>query len=544
MSLLDFMQLFPEFRGRSWDGWRRHLARLTPVVREWFAIVGRGAGKSRIVALLACYFAAKTYDRVPGESIYIGVFAPDRKQAGVTFRYVVGMLKSVPSLMALIVAETRDSVELSNGVIVEVVTASTAAPRGRAYALAIVEEAAFLPTDESANPDVELLRALRPALARVPGSLLAVVSSPYARRGVLWDASLRPENDEVVVVQAPTGELNPLFDVRAIARAYEGDPVAAASEYGAQFRADVSSLLLREAIAAVTPEGVTELQPEPGAEVRAHFDGATGSGEDAAALAVAYVGVPARLACVRRWQPPFSPSDVAAEAAALLRRYGTSSLTVDAFAPGLVADLFRRHGVECVRAEGDTSQAFVSLLALVNSRACALLDEPVLVGELGGLERRTSSGGRDRVGHAPRGHDDVAAACAFALAAAAHDAEEVPLMLVGSPTWHEWHGISDDNDDEVFDVAPGPDIDGPLAKVKRSASRLLGAAINVVSGDPAKQAERERRRQERRTARAVAERDRREAEQRDYERMRADAAAQQLTTIVRARGSWFPHDYF
>jgi hypothetical protein len=44
------------------------------------------------------------------------------------------------------------------------------------------QEAAFLPTDLSANPDLRLLRALRSALARGPGSLLAVISSPHARK--------------------------------------------------------------------------------------------------------------------------------------------------------------------------------------------------------------------------------------------------------------------------------------------------------------------------------------------------------------------------
>src|SRR5262245_14803101 len=105
------MALFAEFRKPSWDGWKTRLAQLTSSVREFFAIVGRGAGKSRIVALLACYFAtAREYVRVPGESIYIGIFAPDRKQAGVTFRYVLGLLKSVPELAALIENEKAESV--------------------------------------------------------------------------------------------------------------------------------------------------------------------------------------------------------------------------------------------------------------------------------------------------------------------------------------------------------------------------------------------------------------------------------------------------
>src|SRR5215813_13441611 len=125
MTLLAFMALFPDFVASTWNAWRSHLARLTPNIREFYAIAGRGSGKSRIVALLACFYATREYRRVPGESIYIGVFAPDKKQAGVTFRYVAGMLKSVPSLAALVESERQDSIELRNGEICEVITAGT-----------------------------------------------------------------------------------------------------------------------------------------------------------------------------------------------------------------------------------------------------------------------------------------------------------------------------------------------------------------------------------------------------------------------------------
>jgi hypothetical protein len=45
------------------------LARLTPVVREFYGIIGRGAGKSRVVAFIACFFASREYARAPGEAI-------------------------------------------------------------------------------------------------------------------------------------------------------------------------------------------------------------------------------------------------------------------------------------------------------------------------------------------------------------------------------------------------------------------------------------------------------------------------------------------
>jgi hypothetical protein len=163
------------------------------------------------------------------------------------------MLRSVPALAALIEAETKESVGLTTGITIEVISASIAAPRGRAYALVIIEEAAFLPQDQSANPDVELLRAVRPALARVPGSLLVVISSPYARRGVPWQAWQRyhgqPDSD-VVFVQAATLALNPTFDKRAVERAYEEDPASAGAEYGDEFRGDVETFIDAETITA------------------------------------------------------------------------------------------------------------------------------------------------------------------------------------------------------------------------------------------------------------------------------------------------------
>lgn len=416
MTLLAFMLLFEEFRAESWDGWRAHLAKLTPSVREFFAIVGRGAGKSRIVALIACYFASREYRRTPGEHIYIGVFAPDRKQAGVTFRYIVGLLKSVPSLAALIVAESKDSIELSNGVIIEVLTASVAAPRGRAYALVIVEEAAFLPTDDSADPDVELLRAVRPALARVPGSLLAVVSSPYARKGVLFEAWRRyhdGSDKEVVLVQAPTAELNPVFDARAIAKAYEDDPISAAAEYGAQFRSDVESYIDPLKVRECVISGRIELPPSIGVDYVAFVDVAGGSGTDSSVLGIGHRTLrgdqPVAVSdCLRETKPPFSPEETVAEYCALLKSYRIREVVGDRYAGEWPREAFRRHGIVYKTADRAKSDFYRDALPLLNSRRIELLDNPRLLQQLTGLERRTARGGRDSIDHAPGQHDDIA----------------------------------------------------------------------------------------------------------------------------------------
>jgi hypothetical protein len=426
VNLPAFMALFPEFRAASWDAWRAILARIDEPVRELYVVAGRGSGKSRIAALLACCYAARGYERVPGESIYVAVLAPDRRQASVTHRYILGLLRSVPELAALIVAERADSIELANGVTVEVVTASMAAPRGRGYACVVVEEAAFLPTGDSADPDVELLRAVGPALARVPGSLLVVVSSPYARRGILWSAYRRHQvgpDERVVFVQAPTLELNPTFDRAAVETALAEDPAGARAEYLAEFRSDVESFVAAEAIEAVTVPGRLELAPAAGGQYTGFLDFAGGSGTDSATLAISHaekrgdqvIGV---LDLVREVRPPFSPAQVCEGFARELRRYGIAMATSDRWGGDFPVEAMRQYGVTVTASELAKSDLYRELLPLLNSGAIELLDVPRLRAQIAGLERRTARGGRDSIEHAPGSHDDVANAAAGAIVAA------------------------------------------------------------------------------------------------------------------------------
>ena len=434
MTPLEFMNLFPEFKTPSWEGWRQVLSRVTKDTRELYVIAGRGSGKSRIVALIAACVSLGEYPHAPGERVYVGVFGPDRKQARITFSYIIGLLRAAPELEGWITHESKESVDLRHDVTIEVITASKAAPRGRSYALAIIEEAAFLPQEDSANPDLELVRAVRPALARVPGSLLAVVSSPYARRGILYEAWRQNEKEVgegVVLVQASTLELNPLFDAKAIERAREEDPVAAATEYDAQFRSDVESFANREAVEACVASGVHERKPDGGTSYSAFCDPAGGSGTDSFGLAIGHrnngnVVVDA----VREWKPRFSPETVVKEMSGLLHRYQIGSLPGDRFAGEWVREPFRRNKIEyeiCGQAKSDL---YRDTLPLINSRQIELLDNPRLIAQLVGLERRVGRGGRDSIDHAPGGHDDVAnVVCGLAVGLAAEDDQSVAGVM-------------------------------------------------------------------------------------------------------------------
>jgi hypothetical protein len=154
-------------------------------------------------------------------------------------------------LAALVIRRTAASIELRNRVVIEVHTCSFRSTRGYTFAAVIADEVAFWRSDDSASPDLEVLAALRPGLATLPGSQLVGISSPYARRGAAWQAFRNHhgrDHDPVLVWKADTATMNPTVSAHVIAAAYEAYPVAASSEYGGEFRTDLEAFVSREAL--------------------------------------------------------------------------------------------------------------------------------------------------------------------------------------------------------------------------------------------------------------------------------------------------------
>jgi hypothetical protein len=120
-------------------------------------------------------------------------------------------------------------------------------------------------SDDSVNPDIEILNAARPALATTQGPLICI-SSPYARRGALWEAHKKhhgPDGDpSILVAQGTTRDFNPELPQSIIDRAMERDSAAASAEYLAQFRTDVEGFITREAVEACVNLGVRERPSE------------------------------------------------------------------------------------------------------------------------------------------------------------------------------------------------------------------------------------------------------------------------------------------
>jgi hypothetical protein len=378
--------------------------------------VGRRGGKSRILALIAVYLATFRDYRphlAPGECATIVVMAANRAQARSIFRFVIGLLKAVPLIHPMIIEVNTEQIILSNRVIIEIATASFRTTRGYSFAAVLCDEVAFWRQEESsANPDVEIMRAVRPGMASIPGSILLLASSPYAKKGELYNAFRRhhgKDDARVLFWKAPTELMNSRVDKRIIEEARESDPEAARAEYDAEFRNDLADYITRETIDAVTMLGRTELPPCPDITYSGFCD-PSGGVNDAMTLAVAHLrdGAICVLDAVLEVRPPFDPEVAVAACTAVLRRFGVSRVIGDRYAGEWPKARFSEHGIAFEQSARPKSDLYCDLLPLLNAKRVELLDNPRLAAQLVALERRTSRQGRDSIDHSPGGHDDLA----------------------------------------------------------------------------------------------------------------------------------------
>jgi hypothetical protein len=435
-ALADPALLGSVLAGDSWRGWRCLLIAamgevLTDAERAIFtaltgrereplqrvdelvAVIGRRGGKSRAMATLACYIAGLCkHDLVRGEKGVLLQIAPDQRQAGIGLSYAEAALEQSPILHQLVAGRSSDVLELTNGVNIEVRAASFRRLRGPTYVAVISDEAAFWYSDElSANADVEILNAVRPGLATTGGPLI-IASSPYAKRGVLWEVHKRHYgaggDPLILVAQGTSRELNPSLPQSVVDRALERDSASAEAEYLAQFRSDIAAYIDRDVVEQCIAHGVCERLPMADTTYRAFTDPSGGS-HDSFALAIGHRrDAVAVIDVLREIRAPFSPEGVVAEFSDLLKRYGISKVCGDRYAKEWPVEQFSKHGICYEQSAAPKSDLYQSLLPLINSRQVELLDHPRSIAQMCGLERRVARGGRDSIDHAPGAHDDIA----------------------------------------------------------------------------------------------------------------------------------------
>jgi hypothetical protein len=176
----DEMRIFTELTGRT----------ETPgeAAEELWIIAGRRSGKTRSIGTLAAYLAACIdYRKVlgPGERGVLPIMAASTLQAGQAYNFLKGIFTDIPRFAALVDGITGDTIALKNRIDIQIRPASFRTIRGITAIGAIAEECSMWQSDDSRNPDKEILAAVRPSMATTGGTLFAI-GSPHARKGEMW----------------------------------------------------------------------------------------------------------------------------------------------------------------------------------------------------------------------------------------------------------------------------------------------------------------------------------------------------------------------
>ena len=445
LQVMDNPELFGRwFEGPSWNPWRVFLAALfglpmTPAQaafyqqctgradppkepsKEAWVIAGRRAGKSAVLAFIAAYLACfkdyTPYLKMVGERATIRIMSADRDQSRVIFRYLTGFLTEIPLLAKLVSKQTSEQIELNNRVTIEIGTANFRTSRGYTFAAILCDEIAFWHSEDSANPDTEVLGSVRPAQSTIPTSMLLCASSPYARKGELFKSFDRyfGKDNGPLIWRAATRVMNETVPQSFIDEETAKDPTNAASEYGAEFRTDIEAFVNMDAVRACLDNGVRERGPDYRWRYYAFVDPSGGSADSMALCLAHKEGNTVILDLIREIPPPFSPEAAVEEFTPVLKRYRITKVFGDRYAGEWPRERFRQYGVNYELIDFTKSELYQALLPLINSCGVRLLDNDRQVYQLVSLERRTARGGRDSIDH-PRGaHDDVANAVAGAV---------------------------------------------------------------------------------------------------------------------------------
>lgn len=380
---------------------------------EAWVICGRRGGKSTIVALIAAFLAAfRQYPTLgPGEVGYVLIVSVTKSQSNIIKRYLSGIFNENAFLKSLLVRETQTEIELSNGIIISVLTSDFRSLRGYTAIACIIDEIAFF-FSEGSKPCHEAIRALRPTLATTSGPLIAI-SSPYAKRGSLYNTwkTHYGKNSDVLVWQSDSLTMNPLLSREMVERQMAEDQEGAQAEWLGQFRSVVAGHLLPEWIDRAIIPGRYELPPQQYINYKAFCD-VSGGARDAYTLSIAHVEVrddtPVAVQdLLRIRRAPHDPHQVTKEYAAILKEYSIREVCGDKYSAQWSVQAFAEHEITYRQAKLTASEIYLYTEALFARGQLELLDNKTLVHELKNLERRTRQAGKDLVTHGSP-HDDAA----------------------------------------------------------------------------------------------------------------------------------------
>jgi hypothetical protein len=386
-------------------------------------IAGRRSGKtSKIGATIAMFEAFRDHHLSRGESGFVMLIAPTKKQAENTMRYIRAHLRSSPLLRKQVARWSRDEIELSNNVSIVCYPCSYVAVRGMSVICCICDELAFWQHDETAaNPEEEVLAALRPAMATFPTAKMIKISTPYRKEGILWrDFQQRGELD-YLVWQLPSQMMNPTLQPSVLEKERKRDEGRYRREYLAEFTDSINAWVVPDVLDPCIVPGRDVLPRIENAIYVVAVDPAFKRNDFALAVLHKTADGPIVIDRVSRWagtkQTPLGYEWVCDQIARIANEYGIREVIGDQYCAAIIQQYFAKLGIiyrEFTLSANRRPDLFVNLKHLLVQKKIELLDDPTLLQQLRALEERSESSGnidvRPRYGH----KDDVAVAVALA----------------------------------------------------------------------------------------------------------------------------------
>ena len=433
-----------------------HPPRKPKEYREAAFICGRRAGKSDKIAANVAIFEAffRTHKLSPGERGIVLLLAQNMRQAGVVKGYVEGKITGSPILSRHVAHIRAHEIDLDNGITIAIHPASFRSIRGLSVVACICDEIGFWWTEDGyANPDVEVLRAVRPSMATFPNAKLVLASSPFAMNGVLWDMWRdRKKDKEVLVWHAPTALMNPAVPASFLKGEKKRDPENYRREYEAEFAEALSAFLPAQSIDACVVSGRTRLEPQECTDYVGAIDAAFKG--DRFTFAVGHRDRSRDVVVIDHlngWKgtskEPLRLGAVIPQIKQVAQEFQIERIYGDQFAAEPIRHAFREAELD-FREIPFTLQSKADLYSMLRSlivdERIELLDHKESLRELRGLEIELLPGGNARIGHGRRGNDDYADAIALVACEASRDTESeetfgipiaVPMEELGSSSY-------------------------------------------------------------------------------------------------------------
>lgn len=387
-------------------------------------LTGRRSGKSRTAAIIGAYeavIAGNEKKLSKGELGLVPIISPSKSQS----RIVKGYLRSIfetPLLANEVETETREGFELKNGTRIEILAGDWRTIRGFTLLAAIVDEAAFFGVEDTKiKSDTELMRALQPSLATTGGKLIAI-SSPYARKGWCYHSHKKQHaNDQgtTLIWNCPSRTMNPTLRQSLVDRALAEDLASAKAEYLGEFRDDIAAFVPRELVESCVIKNRSNLLPNDDHDYLAFVDVSGGRNDDSVLCIAHRENRTVMVDHIKRYRPPHNPTEVIGFMADEIKRFNIQRVTGDAYGGEFCSGAFRENGLKYEKSKLSASDLYLELLPRLCSREVELPDDETLIKQISNLERRTRSGGKDKIDHPTGQHDDIANAVAGAVVHAA-----------------------------------------------------------------------------------------------------------------------------